>query len=223
MANENVPIQLELEEIFKWPSVEALNINIDCKNTDCPFSAPTEDLANHERKCRFRTVGCPFPDACSDTIIPMNGIVEHLGTREHLGTLQGSAFESMSSAGTCSIEWDPSRFNEGTFISYGCTVRKHLGDHFILYVAIVNDEIHAWVTVIGDAEVARKYSATITMGKDEQKTTICRGRVHSIDEVKDNGEDFDHGVLCRTESGKWITLDYEISETAEVEDDFILL
>ena len=59
------------------------------------------------------------------------------------------------------------------------------------------------------------------MGKDDLKTTICRGRVHSIDEVKDTEkEDEDEGVLSKTESTKRITLDYQ--ETAEV-DDFILM
>ena len=45
---------LKLEEIFKWPSTEALNsINMACMNTDCRFSAPTEDLlVKHKRKCR---------------------------------------------------------------------------------------------------------------------------------------------------------------------------
>ena len=51
------------------------------------------------------------------------------------------------------------------------------------------------------------------MGKGELKTTICRGRVHSIDEVKDNEEDEDGGVLIKmTESTQWIKLDYQIRE-----------
>ena len=222
MGSENVP-SLKLEKILKWPSAEALNsINIDCENTDCPFSAPTGDvLADHERKCGYRTVGCPFPDdSCSGKVIPVNGIIEHLWIVGH------SEVESMSAAGSCSIRWDLSRLKEDPFISYGYKVRKHVGDHFILYVAAVNDDIHAWVTVIGDAAVASKYEVTITMGKGELKTTICRGRVHSIDEVKDTEEeDEDVGVLFKmTEmSTRWIDLDYQIRETAEVEDDFILM
>ena len=239
MAGQNLPGQ-KLEEIFKWPSSEALNINFDCNNADCPFSAPTKDLhADHGRKCGYRTIGCPFPDSCSDKVIPVNGIIEHLGTSpdhlgtgpgylgaspQHLGTSQ-SAVESMSAAGTCSIDWDPSHFKGEPFISYGYEVRKHMGDHFILYVAVVNDDLRAWVTVIGDAEVASKYSAVITMGKDDLKTTICRGRVHSIDEVKDTVEeenDEEGVILSKTEGARQITLDYQIKETAEV-DDFILM
>ena len=129
----------------------------------------------------------------------------------------------MSAAGTCSINWDLPHNKDEPSISYGYKVRRHLGDHFIMYVAVANDEVHAWVTVIGDADLAGKYEVRITIGKDELRTTVYRGRVHSIDEIKDTDEDEDGVVMSNTQGAKYMRLEYQIGETAEVEDDFILM
>ena len=54
-------------------------------------------------------------------------------------------------------------------------VRKHKGAHFVLQFSVVESQVFAWVTIIGNEEMAGKYTARITVGQDGPTSTTHTG------------------------------------------------
>ena len=151
---------------------------------------PKEDLPEHERKCEYRNVPCPFHKECKRPEMPLNEVLEH----------RGSAFYDIRhmERGYDEIEWPlwkttspPTPLDITDF-----RVRMHQGAHFVLQFTSIGSNVYAWVCIIGNAEMAGKFTAKITVGQDGPTTTSHSGKVFPVDmKIEDIREHEDDGVL----------------------------
>ena len=85
-------------------------------------------------------------------------------------------------------------FYEELFFVKMIRIFKYLGNHFILNFRKSAGLIHAWITVLGDPELAEAFTVQITVGRSLPTKISHRGQVFAID-TKKNIMNETNGVL----------------------------
>ena len=102
--------------------------------------------------------------------MPLNEVLEHRESEFYdIRELKsGNPGRGRSSSGYDEIAWPHPNTKD-------FRVRQHKGAHFVLQFAIIEPNVFAWVTIVGNEEMAGKYTARITVGQDGATSTTHTG------------------------------------------------
>ena len=181
-------------------SIEAWDFPRTCKNRirGCDFLAKRTEFGTHEDRCEHRIVLCP--DIGCNTMVPFNLVLNHLKWSRGKREVQELDMRS-GRAAKINFNVPVSFCAANSIVIPGSMFQNPHGCHFTLNFQKTAGIHYAWITVIGDAELAKDFTVKMTMGKGQPTRISHRGMVFPISaKFEDIIKDKD-GVLMFGEVG----------------------
>ena len=151
--------------------IEVVGLELQCKYDNCEFKTTSKsNLKSHHAKCEQRLVRCP--DSCGDKNVTLCGLVDHL----RLGNCNSDApssyiYRISKKDGILEVQYPKKK--EKDFI-WKKDVFSFQNKHFLAAFEKNQGDYYAFVYILGDAEEAKNYFATISAGHGSDDETGCR-------------------------------------------------
>ena len=166
--------------------IEAIDLDLSCKNANCEFMAPKRDLTSHEKRCEYRIVECP--DTGCERLMPFLSLLGHIASRR----LISSTNPHKQSYG---MKRELVGFGANSGMGYPCNIHKFQNKLFASTFCMVNGIWYAYMHILGDLDEAKKFSVTISVGQGSRAGIICYGQVFPVDAKKADILKDKNGVL----------------------------
>ena len=206
--------------------IEAVDLEVACKNEGCEFSCPKNCIEIHERECEYRLVPCPFHNArtiLADVLkcekMSVNKIIEH-----YCYSIDSEVEEFKNNG--IKIKFLSPDFKEENRRSSWHKCAKLGNEHFILAAKKIHGIVYIYVQVIGDAKMADVYKALIKVGKG-QTMIFHSAKIFPIDKVVDVEEEesmlrfsvdgIGEMLLEQVPEKLRLSIDYTIKENAQLD------
>ena len=163
--------------------IEAVDLEVACKNEGCEFSSSKKDIEAHEKGCDYRLVPCPFHNARKCEKMSVSKIIVH-----YFETISSEVEEFVDNSHTVNFSSPYFREENRKLSWHKCANRW--SEHFILVAKKTQGIVYIYAQVIGDAKMADDYKALIAVGSFLGKTKIFHhAKIFPIDEVVDVEEE----------------------------------
>lgn len=158
-----------------------------------------EELTNHQQKCIFRQVYCPY-FVCSHEKVLFKNVIGHVERIHNNSCVQ------LEMSKTTVNEW-VTKFDIGDSDYEGSTywklrkITSSDGDVFYVACCFINSIFHVFANYLGSPNEARKFSFTCSIKNNYGEKFLYIGQIQTLDEKKNESNSLlkiGHGAVMRS-------------------------
>ena len=160
--------------------IQAANLDRPCKHANCTFAGTGDKLKSHEEHCKHRLVPCPIHLGC-DNKVPFNKIFAN----EHYTINRFEEITATYPVNSANLIMDAPEDMVNDGIGHHFYGVSNLGDTSFIHTVIMrHGMIYAFTYIVGDKNMAAKYTVFTSIYVDGEPRLWYQNKVATVDKKK---------------------------------------